>query len=159
MGRVMLEPKTLICSTCNKEYVPTRMQRYHVRHNKTNRHFCSKKCLCIGRTGAGNPKWRGGKTESNDGYLYIYRPNHPHANKDGCVFEHRLIMEQCLGRYLLPSESIHHIDGDKKNNLIDNLKLFETEGKHRSFHIKFRNRSPRGFLVAGGTLQKGVNNV
>lgn len=47
---------------------------------------------------------------------------------------HRVVMENYLGRELKPEEVVHHIDEDKSNNDISNLKLFETTGKHLSFH-------------------------
>ena len=46
--------------------------------------------------------------------------------------EHRLVMEEKLGRLLLPSEVVHHKDGNKTNNHPDNLELFSSNGKHIS---------------------------
>ena len=50
--------------------------------------------------------------------------------------EHLLIMEKHLGRSLKKSERIHHIDGDKLNNSIDNLFLCSSEQLHRQVHSK-----------------------
>lgn len=61
---------------------------------------------------------------SKDGYLYVYFRSHPYADKGGRVFEHRLIFEQKLGRYLLPFESIHHKNGVRDDNRIENLELW-----------------------------------
>jgi GTPase SAR1 family protein len=54
-------------------------------------------------------------------YKRVYRPDHPHAMACGCVYEHRLIMEQELGRYLESWEQVHHKDGDPRNNDPKNL--------------------------------------
>lgn len=45
-------------------------------------------------------------------------------------------MENHLGRYLLPNEIVHHIDENKLNNNIENLKLFNSMAEHMSFHMK-----------------------
>lgn len=61
---------------------------------------------------------------NKDGYLYVYYRAHPYADKTGRVLEHRLIFEQKLGRYLLPFESVHHKNGVKNDNRIENLELW-----------------------------------
>lgn len=63
-------------------------------------------------------------------YLVKTVPNHPYATKHGKVMIHRLVMEDHLGRYLLPSESVHHINGDTKDNRLENLQL--RQGQHGS---------------------------
>lgn len=61
---------------------------------------------------------------SKDGYIYVYYKSHPHADKEGRVYEHRLIMEKKLGRYLFPSENVHHKNGIRDDNRIENLELW-----------------------------------
>lgn len=50
--------------------------------------------------------------------------------------EHRLVFEKHLGRKLKSEEVVHHIDGDKGNNLLSNLMLFPTKSAHTKFHMK-----------------------
>lgn len=73
------------------------------------------------------------------GYMMSYNPEHPSANKIGFVKEHRLIMEFHLGRYLSPKEVVHHINGIKVDNRIENLKLFTTKGEHIGHHNSLRS--------------------
>lgn len=68
------------------------------------------------------------------GYKKVYMPNHPNAMKCGSVYEHRLIMELKLGRYLEPGEQVHHKDGDKTNNEPSNLALCPDQKSHSMEH-------------------------
>jgi hypothetical protein len=69
-----------------------------------------------------SPSWKGGY-KSYHGYIRVRCPDHPFVATDGYVPQHRLVMEESLGRYLLQSEHVHHIDGDRSNNLLSNLML------------------------------------
>jgi hypothetical protein len=85
-----------------------------------------------GRHGSDAAHWKGGKV-SNRGiqnYFYIHKPEHPHSTKQGYVMEHRLVMEEKLGRLLEPKEIVHHINGDGKDNRPENLEL-----QDRSSHV------------------------
>jgi len=80
--------------------------------------------------------WKGGRTILQ-GYIRIYSPNHPYKSKHGYVAEHRLIMEQHIGRFLNPSERVHHINGIKTDNRIENLVYCPSESFHqKTFHKK-----------------------
>lgn len=77
---------------------------------------------------------RKGYTE-HMGYIMVRKPSHPYSWENGYMKLHRLIMEVELGRYLKPDEIVHHIDNDKKNNDINNLKLVDA-ATHRRIHNK-----------------------
>lgn len=85
-----------------------------------------------------NPSWKGGRYYDDDGYVLIYAPGHPYATKGGRVREHRLVAEQVLGRYLLPTEVVDHRDGVKDNNRPSNLRVFERNGEHLAVTLKGR---------------------
>lgn len=78
-------------------------------------------------------RWNGG-VRINRGYKYIYMPDHPHATIRQDVKNSRLIMEKHLNRYLKPEERVHHIDGNKLNDSIENLMLFSNASAHRKYH-------------------------
>jgi hypothetical protein len=67
--------------------------------------------------------WRGNTTRHKKGYVMVYAPGHPNSS-GGYVFEHRLVMEDHVGRYLLPNENVHHLNGKKDDNRLDNLELW-----------------------------------
>jgi len=79
------------------------------------------------REKAGN--WKGGLYKGKDGYVYIYKPEHPNNIRKGYMAEHRLIIEKYLGRYLNRQEIIHHKNGIKDDNRLENLKIV-TRSKH-----------------------------
>lgn len=83
--------------------------------------------------GKDSSNWKGGRIYDGQGYIKIYMPEHP-FNNDSYVLEHRLVMEQFLGRYLLQGEIIHHINGITDDNRKENLLLFENKSKHSEFH-------------------------
>lgn len=73
--------------------------------------------------------WNGG-IYINRGYRKLLRPNHPNADIDGYVLEHRLVMEKSIGRLLTKDEEVHHINGNKTDNRIENLQLL-SKTQHR----------------------------
>lgn len=78
--------------------------------------------------------WKGGRHVGE--YIYLPAPDHPHKNWSGHVLEHRLVMEKHLGRYLLPTEVVHHKDKNKHNNAIENLEVFSTNAEHLAAELK-----------------------
>lgn len=108
------------CETCGKLFRP--------RQKSGAGRFCSRECHYVGQRGEKSPKWKGGRHINDGGYVKIHKPNHPRSDK-GYILEHRYVMEQKLGRYLEPHESVHHINGIKDDNRIENLELWEGVGR------------------------------
>lgn len=82
--------------------------------------------------------WKG-RLVDKDGYILIHCKGHPNARKHThYVFEHRLVTEEVLGRTLLPTEVVHHKDGNKQNNDPSNLQLFQSNGEHLEVDLKGR---------------------
>jgi len=81
-------------------------------------------------------KWTNGRTLKT-GYWLILSPNHPNKNARGYVFEHRLVMEKHLGRYLTKEEIVHHINGIRTDNRLENL-LLVTQKNHPIDYFKWK---------------------
>lgn len=74
-----------------------------------------------------------------NGYIRVSRPDHPFCDGKGYVLEHRLVMEAFLGRYLDDFEKVHHCDGNKSNNEIENLDLISL-CEHTSMHHRGKSK-------------------
>ena len=95
-----------------------------------------------GKKASKSNAWKGGEYRHSLGYIYAVSPNHPHKTKMGYVMKHKLVMEAHLGHILPKCSVVHHIDGDKANNSIENLMLFPNHSAHLKYHHSL-NRKKR----------------
>ncbi|KZS63070.1 hypothetical protein A4G28_04350 [Mycobacterium ostraviense] len=61
-------------------------------------------------------------------------PSHPDADSRGYVYEHRIVMEQKIGRRLTKTEVVHHINHVRDDNRPENLMLFASHSEHLRHH-------------------------
>lgn len=78
--------------------------------------------------------WNPKKVVSKGDYNYVLLPEHPNSTKNGYVLEHRVVMENRLGRLLGADEVVHHLDGNKKNNDIENLQVMNVIAHAKLHH-------------------------
>ncbi len=99
---------------------------------------CSNKCRSKYYIEERNPHWKGGRWQKHGYILVLLHPSdffYPMTYKDGYILEHRLVMAKHLGRCLQPWEVVHHKNGIRDDNMIENLKL-TTQGGHIVAHSK-----------------------
>lgn len=113
------------CPVCNKDYL--------TREKKQK--SCSYKCAGVRNSKRVSREnhhlWNGGKGKHINGYITR------RISKNTYVLEHRLIMEQHLGRKLREKEAVHHVNGDKTDNRVENLEVMSLS-EHASLHGKMR---------------------
>ena len=71
-----------------------------------------------------NGHWKGARTKHKAGYVMVRVWDHPRAARSGYVFEHILVMEEALGRHLLPDETVQHRNEVRDDNRAENLELW-----------------------------------
>lgn len=86
------------------------------------------------------------RLDKKTGYMYCYNPDHCIANAAGKVLEHVFVMYKAIGRQLNPGECVHHVDRDRTNNDLSNLRLM-TIAEHALLHAI----EDRGFKLEGRT--------
>lgn len=115
------------CCVCGKF---TLKDKSNIR--KTPNAVCSRECQTkLATAPEGDKKYKRG---SPGGYVMIKKSDHPNRNNQDRVPEHRLIVEQDIGRLLGPLEVVHHINLVKDDNRIANLVLLQTRVEHEKTH-------------------------
>lgn len=141
------------CKVCGSEFI-TYPSKIKLGRGK----YCSKEC-CLKVTGIKKgqrlspatelkkgltpPKYNGGVSytrprPNGKSYRLTLNKTHPNVTNRGYVREHRLVMEQHIGRILNKDEVVHHINGDTLDNRIENLELM-TKKEHDAHHRRQRN--------------------
>ena len=114
-------------------------------------------CACgCGRNVSGHKQWGRGKIVWNKyfsqkcpkgkqkgtkdkiiaarGYVFLYMPDHPHANDGLYVPEHVAIAETVLGKLLPKGSEVHHVDEDRQRNVNSNLVICQDRAYHMLLH-------------------------
>ncbi len=136
--------KTRWVGLCNGKSISTRCQS------------CSSKRIMQefrikmgGLNGCHSPSWKGGRVNNTKGYILVALQSddffYSMVQSEGYVLEHRLMMAKHLGRCLQPWEIVHHKNGDRVDNCIENLELATNQGEHSLNHNKgYRDGYQRG---------------
>lgn len=92
------------------------------------------------RTGEKSSNWKGGVRTTKAGYRQILCPEHPRADSGGYVMEHIVVWERATGVPVPKNCCIHHLNGIKADNRIQNLCMMQHIA-HTAFHHTGAKRS------------------
>lgn len=121
------------CATCGKEYLS----------KKSRQKYCTNDCYKEARRNFTYLAYRkkynidlslpkkfkkpnGSGHKDPHGYIYINKMRHPNAQKQGRIYQHTYVMSEHLGRPLRKGENVHHKNGIRNDNRIENLELWST---------------------------------
>ncbi len=106
---------------CGKE---STYRKVDIRGSKNRQGY--KSCGCKKYPQGLDNKNRMYRRETSDGYVTLYEPNHPNVRPKGrgLIFEHVFVMSNYLGRPLEKGETVHHKNGRRNQNNIENLELW-----------------------------------
>ena len=137
-GQIMKEAPTRICETCRKIFS---WERYRNRLGQVigfrgGDRFCSPHCAY----------------ESQRGDWHLDRKGYKFCMSNGKgIYEHRIVMERHIGRPLTPHETVHHKNGDRTDNRIENLELWSS--RHgRGQRVQDKIDFALSFLIEYGVL-------
>lgn len=115
-----------------------------------NRHCKGCANIIHARKGKANPGWKGGRRTERSGYIVVYVPDdsffRPMANEKNYLGEHRLVMAQHLGRCIQPWEFVHHKNGIRNDNRIENLELTTKSNHSKDHNAGYQDGYRKGFL-------------
>ena len=115
------------CEECGGQFLTN---VFHRKKSVVCSHSCGGKRAKRARgdkyRGENATNWKGGRRIDHRGYALVWKPDHPSPRKvaGAYMFEHRLVMEEMLGRLLEPFEEVHHKNGVRDDNRPENLELW-----------------------------------
>ncbi len=121
---VIMNISLSLCNTCNRHKREREEPGYREKRVEKNRYYHR---VNKGKDPHAPKRVKKGFWRSESGYILLCRTNHPNAKVNGSIFEHTLVMSEYLGRPLKKGENVHHKNGIRDDNRIENLELW-----HRS---------------------------
>jgi len=134
--KALITENNRTCKNCGIKFTKTKYPsgRVDCTYSFNDRLFCNFDCYMAYRIGENHPNYKNGTKCRPDGYLRDSKTDR---------YLHRIIMENHLGRKLTDIEVVHHIDGNKKNNSVDNLDI-HTNSSHRKLEVINQKRGIDG---------------
>lgn len=136
----------ITCIHCGAAFTPKRKEQALC--SVTCRQAHNGKCRRGQKTGPSKSEYK--RRLTKDGYYRVYCAHHPFADGRKEMHEHDLVMERKIGRRLMPTECVHHRNGIKTDNRMENLEVM-SHSEHSSLHnkelVRQRRRDANGRLA------------
>lgn len=141
---------TKTCAVCKVEFTVSPSQAVW---RNTERVYCSRECMGLGHIKRSLGRTHNGKPAVVDssGYVRVFEPAHPNSFKSGWVLEHRLVVEERLGRRLRTDEHVHHINHVRTDNRPENLTVL-SHSEHSTITARENTEALKAALEARQTL-------
>lgn len=124
-GILILNRSDWLCTTCDRKKKDAEIAGFREKRIKQNRRFQRLyRGYCLEDLDKPAKEKSKGWWKTSCGYILIHNPKHPNANSKGCLFQHTFIMSEYLGRPLEKNETVHHKNGIRDDNRIENLELW-----------------------------------
>jgi hypothetical protein len=135
----LIETQGKICKQCNLLFTRGRLRTGRIESvdDYQKRKFCSKKCWGKSTLGENHYNWKGGFKTRPDGYIRDSKTDR---------YLHRIVMEKNLKRKLFSTEHVHHINGNKQDNRLENLEI-HSNSSHRKLEVKKQKRGGNGKFI------------
>jgi hypothetical protein len=95
---------------------------------------------------------------SSTGYVIIYKKGHPNCKGNDCIYEHTYVMSEYLKRPLKKGESVHHKNGIRDDNRIENLELWSSS-QPKGQRVDDKIEWAKEFLLLHGYTVKGKHMI